>query len=1094
MIAILEKYELNTDFHQIVDFVEASYLRYALTINPTVHVSHIRQFWSTVRIETTDEGTKILATVDGKLRTIFESSIRRNLKLRDKAGNSSLPDAEIFENLTLMGYNILPNQNSNIATALVCLATNRVYNFSKMIFDGMVRNVNNKVSKFLMYPRQYTRRARIAQSSALTPVADEPASPIGDDSQATVLSRGVSVSISPVTEVFVAEVPTGSATVLSRGVSVSISPVTGVFVAEVPTGSGSIPTARPPGTGVPTGGVSTGSGSVPTASLIFTTAAVATPYTRRKGKENMIESETPKKKKLQEQMDVQMARQLEEEMERDAQRIIEQIARDAEIAMIHAEEELQIMIDGLDRNNETVAKYLQEYYQFARDLPIEERIELISNLVKYKDNYAKVLKYQIQQRKPLSGKQQKELYKSVLKSHAGWKVRHFKGMTLEEIKQKFDPVWKQFQDFILIEEVSEEDLKALMLLVPVEEVKERQEKDKIRSKPDKNGKHYLKACGIVQHLTPPYTPQHNGVSKRINRTLLDMVRSMINLTTLPLSFWNYALESVKRILNMVPTKKVDKTPYELWYGKVPILSYIKVWGCEVLVKRDTPDKLQQRSVKCIFIGYPKETMGYYFYFPPENKIVVASEIPIEAEGFEPPQEEVIPIRRSQRTHLAPNCLCLNVEVEEHNIGDLNELASYKAVMSSSKLSYDQTSNPTSSTNPTPKGRIRRSSKQKVENSNNAEDTLPPPVPMAENQTMAQLLQAPTDGALLLDKKNQYSAPTPSPTLAPIKAVESNYVTCGGTHAYQNCPATSGNVYQDNIQEVRTLPGNTITNTKEDLKGITTRSGVAYQGPTIPTPSKVAKQGTEVTKDQVKTPNSQSTAPVQPTVIQYESETLVSKPVSALMPNLKPSIPYPSRRDKERRRDQANEQIDKFYEIFKDISFEISFTDTLMLMPKFASTLKALIGNKEKLGEMARTPMNEHCLAVILNKLPKKLRDPEKFLIPCELPRMGECLALADLGASINLMPLSVWKGLSLPELTVTCMTLELVYRTVSKPIGIAKDVKVKVGVFHFPADFVVVDFKPDPRVPLILERCFLKTDRALIDVHKGNIDVAETPE
>ncbi|GJT04041.1 retrotransposon protein, putative, ty1-copia subclass [Tanacetum coccineum] len=103
-----------------------------------------------------------------------------------------------------------------------------------------------------------------------------------------------------------------------------------------------------------------------------------------------------------------------------------------------------------------------------------------------------------------------------------------------------------------------------------------------------------------------------------------MVRSMMNLTTLPLSFWDYALESATHILNMVPTKKVDKTPYELWYGKVPNLSYLKVWGCEALVKRDTLDKLEQRSVKCIFIGYPKETMGYYFYFPPENKIIVAS--------------------------------------------------------------------------------------------------------------------------------------------------------------------------------------------------------------------------------------------------------------------------------------------------------------------------------------------------------------------------------------------------------------------------------------------------------------------------------------
>ncbi|GJW69436.1 retrotransposon protein, putative, ty1-copia subclass [Tanacetum coccineum] len=230
-------------------------------------------------------------------------------------------------------------------------------------------------------------------------------------------------------------------------------------------------------------------------------------------------------------------------------------------------------------------------------------------------------------------------------------------------------------------------------------------------------KDYLKANGIVQQLTPPYTPQHNGVSERRNRTLLDMVRSMMNLTTLPLSFWDYALESATRILNMVPTKKVDKTPYELWYGKVPNLSYLKVWGCEALVKRDTPDKLEQRSVKCIFIGYPKETMGYYFYFPPENKIVVAryaeffekrlisqeisgravdleeiqeeedttpseitSNIPQEVEGFEPPQEEVILIHRSKRTHRAPNRLCLNVEVEEHSLGDLNEPTSYKAAM------------------------------------------------------------------------------------------------------------------------------------------------------------------------------------------------------------------------------------------------------------------------------------------------------------------------------------------------------------------------------------------------------------------------------
>ncbi|GKA49297.1 retrotransposon protein, putative, ty1-copia subclass, partial [Tanacetum coccineum] len=106
---------------------------------------------------------------------------------------------------------------------------------------------------------------------------------------------------------------------------------------------------------------------------------------------------------------------------------------------------------------------------------------------------------------------------------------------------------------------------------------------------------------------------------------------------------DYALQTTTRILNLLPTKKVDKTSYELWYGKVPNLSYLKVWGCEALVKRDTPDKLQQRYVKCIFIGYPKEKMGYYFYFSPENKIVVASEIPMEVEGFELPHKEEAPV-------------------------------------------------------------------------------------------------------------------------------------------------------------------------------------------------------------------------------------------------------------------------------------------------------------------------------------------------------------------------------------------------------------------------------------------------------------------
>nr|GEX20592.1 reverse transcriptase domain-containing protein [Tanacetum cinerariifolium] len=273
-------------------------------------------------------------------------------------------------------------------------------------------------------------------------------------------------------------------------------------------------------------------------------------------------------------------------------------------------------------------------------------------------------------------------------------------------------------------------------------------------------------------------------------------------------------------------------------------------------------------------------------------------------------------------------------------------------------------------------------------------------------------------ALLLDKKNQSSAPTSSSTPAPVKAIKPANYNQGNTgfrpqmvanqirpprfppHQNHQNNFNRGNNFNQSRGGSWTLPSNTITNPKEDLMGITTQSGAAYQGPPIPTQSKVVKQGTKVTKDQVQTPSSQSTVPVQPSVSQPETQTRVSEPVAA---PVSVPIPYRSRRDNERRRDQANKQIEKFYEIFKEISFEISFTDALILMPKFASTLKALIGNKEKLSEKARTPMNKHCSAVILNKLPRKLGDPRKFLIPCEFPGMDECLALAYLEGDILLL-------------------------------------------------------------------------------------------
>nr|GEV05994.1 hypothetical protein [Tanacetum cinerariifolium] len=191
---------------------------------------------------------------------------------------------------------------------------------------------------------------------------------------------------------------------------------------DVPTGSNFIPTAGPPATVI-----STGSEVGPTASPIVgpTASPIVTSYSRRKGKEVMVESDTLKKQRLQEQIDAQVARELEEQQEKEDMRMNEQIARDAEVARIHAEEELQRMIDSLDKSNETIAKYLQEYQDFTLELPLDKRIELISDL-------------------------KREYYMAMIRNNLGWKVKDFKGLSFEEIEAKFTEVRKQVEDFIPI--------------------------------------------------------------------------------------------------------------------------------------------------------------------------------------------------------------------------------------------------------------------------------------------------------------------------------------------------------------------------------------------------------------------------------------------------------------------------------------------------------------------------------------------------------------------------------------------------------------------------------------------------------------------
>ncbi|GKD73986.1 reverse transcriptase domain-containing protein [Tanacetum coccineum] len=213
-----------------------------------------------------------------------------------------------------------------------------------------------------------------------------------------------------------------------------------------------------------------------------------------------------------------------------------------------------------------------------------------------------------------------------------------------------------------------------------------------------------------------------------------------------------------------------------------------------------------------------------------------------------------------------------------------------------------------------------------------------------------------------------------------------------------------------------LPSNTIPNPQEEIKAITTRSGNVLAGPSIPSPTpsfEAVERDPETITDHVLT----------------ESTTRVPPP----NPH-QPLIPYPLRLNKEKLQDKSDIQVHKFFQMFKKLHFNISLVEDLAL-PKYHKMLKDLLSDKEKLLVLENTSLTKNCSAVLLKKLPEKLGDPGKFLIPCDIQVLGKCMALADLGASINLMPLSIWKKLMLLELVPTRMTLELANRSLAYPAG-----------------------------------------------------------
>nr|GEV13487.1 DNA-directed DNA polymerase [Tanacetum cinerariifolium] len=345
---------------------------------------------------------------------------------------------------------------------------------------------------------------------------------------------------------------------------------------------------------------------------------------------------------------------------------------------------------------------------------------------------------------------------------------------------------------------------------------------------------------------------------------------------------------------------------------------------------------------------------------------------------------------------------------------------------------------------------------------------------------------------LNEMKNSFITPT-----TPLKAVTEVCVTCGSNHSYNQCPLTRGGndfpVFHDNIQQFQTAAvGNFIQNRQNVSSHIRlpgfhqstqqNNNQNSFQSNNL-NQNRPTNQGAIYQNRPPQNPNFEA-LPQQNTNLYNKPSTSSSLP-SNTIPNLKGEAKAITTRSgmsyKEPPIPPTGVNQQEPVEATKDT--EPQNSDDI-----HPPTVQAeLLNNKDKLIELTKMPLNENCSAVVLKKLQEKLGDPGRFLIPCDFTGLDNCLALADLGSSINLMPLSIWKKLRLPTLNDTKMVLELADRTISKPTGVAENIFVKVGKFYFPTDFVILDFVADPLVPIILGRPFLSTAYALIDVYEGEI-------
>ncbi|GJR56345.1 hypothetical protein Tco_1406866 [Tanacetum coccineum] len=851
LVAFLAKPAESEGFKQIVDFLNANPIRYALTINLTIYTSCIEKFWATVKVKTINGEVQLQALVDGKKIIVTKASVRRDLQLNDKEGTDCLPNATIFEELTKMGAKTTAwNEfSSTMASAVICLATNQKFNFSKYIFESKVKNLEYVSGKFLMYPRFVQ---------------------VFLEKQLEGMSNNKRIYVTP----FHTKKIFGNMRRVGNGFSRRETPLfpTMMVQAQEEMGKGSANPTDP-----------------------HHTPTIIQPSTSQPQKK-----QKPRKPKR----------------------------KDTEVPQP----------SGPTTNVADKAVYKE----------MDDSLERAATTADAEQDRGNINKTQ----------SKATLNKPSFigtSSGSGPRRQDTMGDTIAQTRSEN------------VSKLSNDPLLARVLALENTKTAQAQEITSLKLRVKKLEK---KAGSKTHKLKRLYKGRYGD----------DIMFDVSNL----------ASEEVFVAEQGVPdSKKGDAAQVSTAATTVSIASIIPV----------RKDKKRQKEAKTI-----KNRQG-----TKETRARVRNQPEITAGSARHSGKDNGEARDCKRSFNEDGTFLKDFFVNVSNgFSELHQLDTfYNSLNSNDQDALDSAAGGNFLDKMPQEGLAIIESKSKVRYSRSRanDPRVSTDAPLSNNSFEMQQIAASLEDKMTIKMNkmmNEMKALVVT-TPAPVKAVEERCTTCGNNHSFNVCPMTRGSyeypVYHDNFQQFQQTAsvGNFVQN-----------GNSGYRAPNLA--NQIRPPGFNQPNQQASRPNPMGyNIRLKP----VSSPPISPEPSSAQVDNSPPSkessketkLPYPSRVEREKKGENDKVQIQKFWEMFKKIHVDITLADALILMPKYQKMLKSLLSNKEKLIEIAKTPMNANCSAVILKKLPEKLGDPGRFLIPCDFGEFDNYLALADLGASINLMNL-----------------------------------------------------------------------------------------